>query len=102
MYHFMYEDDLGTETKDVWQAKIKAHLDFRSSGLSEQHYGTRNYRLLMRHLKQWTEEVGGMRFPWFTTGERLNIWQPTTFLDPIWQMAGESGEFELGMTGSRK
>ena len=96
-YHFTYEDDQGTETKDVWQSKIKAHLYFRTSGLSEKHYGTRNYRMLtktvnehrLNNLKKWTEEVGGGRHCWFTTQDKLDIWQPTTFLHPIWQMATE-------------
>lgn len=98
-YHFTYEDDQGTETKEVWQSKIKAHLYFRTSGLSEKHYGTRNYRMLtktvneqrLHNLKKWTEEAGGARHFWFAIQDKLDIWQPTTFLDPIWQMATEEG-----------
>ena len=103
VYHFMYEDDQGTETKEVWQSKIKAHLHFRNSGLSEKHYGTRNYRLLtktvnqrrLQNLKKWTEEAGGGRFFWFTTKDELDIWNPTTFLNPIWQIATDEGRHGL-------
>lgn len=93
--HFFLEMNQGTMSNKKWQDKIRAYREFRSRGLSEVHFGTRNFRLLtvttnkrrLQNLKRATEKVGGDHFHWFTTQECLNVWRPGILLEPIWQVA---------------
>ena len=61
--HFFLEVDQGTMTNALWQEKVRAYTEFRDSGRSKRHYGTRNLRVLgvttgerqMMNLKRATE-----------------------------------------------
>lgn len=93
--HFFLEVDQATMTNSRWQDKVKAYHEFRQSGRSKKHYGTSNFRVLtvttsdqrLANLKRATEQAGGDYFFWFTTQEGVTIWQPETFLQPIWSIA---------------
>ncbi len=93
--HFFLEVDQGTMNNKLWQDKMKAYYQFRQNGLSEQLYGTRNFRLLavvnsqprLANLKRATEKVGGDRYYWFTTRASFDIWQPEKLLSTPWAIA---------------
>jgi hypothetical protein len=93
--HFFLEIDQATMTNARWQEKVTAYLDFRQSGQSKQHFGTRNFRVLtvttserrLTNLKRATEQAKGDHFFWFTTQEQVTIWQPETILDAVWWVA---------------
>ena len=82
-------------TNTRWQDKVKAYTEYRSRGLSERHFGTRNFRLLavttstrrMKNLKRATEKIGGDHHFWFTTKDKVDIWQPEKLLAPVWYAA---------------
>ncbi len=101
--HFFLEMDQGTMSNKKWQDKVQAYREFRSRGLSEIHFGTRNFRLLtvttndrrLQNLKRATEKVGGDHFFWFTTQDCLDIWQPNTLLSSIWQVATQGERVAL-------
>lgn len=96
--HFFLEADQGTMTNSRWQEKIQAYLHFRRSGLSHQHFNTRNFRLLtvttserrLANLKQASEAVGADRYFWFTSQDQVDIWNPSRLLEPVWQVAGRT------------
>jgi hypothetical protein len=93
--HFFLEVDLGTMSNSRWKDKVKAYKEFRDRGLSEKHFGTHNFRLLtitttarrLRNLKRTTEKAGGDHYFWFTTQDKINIWQPEGILGPMWSVA---------------
>lgn len=101
--HFFFEEDRGTQGQAQWQEKVIAYLDFKRKGHSAEYFGCRNYRVLCKttttarlaSLKQWTQQTGGDVMFWFTTQERMSIWQPQRFLDPIWQVATVNGEYAI-------
>ena len=101
--HFFLEVDQGTMSNKLWQDKMKAYYQFRQNGLSEQLYGTRNFRLLavvnsrqrLTNLKRATERVGGDRYYWFTTQATFDIWQPETLLTAPWAIAAQEAEHPL-------
>lgn len=93
--HSFLEVDQGTMSNNRWQDKVRAYDEFRRRGLSQHHYGTSHFRILtittspkrLQNLKQATEKAGGDHYFWFTTQDRVNLWQPQTLLDPIWWIA---------------
>lgn len=97
--HFFLEVDQGTMSNLRWQEKIEAYIHFRRSGLAQKYYGTKHFRVLtvttsdrrLQNLKQATVTVGGDRYFWFTTQPQLDLWQPTTLLQPVWQVATQDG-----------
>lgn len=101
--HFFLETDQGTMSNASWQEKVQAYREFRLRGLSQQHFGTQNFRVLapttgarrMQNLKRATERAGGDLFFWFTCQDRIDIWNPEQLLDPIWEIATQSGEHSL-------
>ena len=101
--HFFLETDQGTMSNANWQEKVQAYKEFRLRGLSETHFGTRNFRVLtpttgerrMHNLKRTTERAGGDRFFWFTCQDRIDIWHPSRILGPIWEVATQNGEHDL-------
>lgn len=101
--HFFLETDQGTMSNASWQEKVQAYKEFRLRGLSEMHFGTRNFRVLtpttsrrrMRNLKRATEHAGGDHFFWFSCQDRVDIWEPTRILGSIWEIATQDGEFSL-------
>lgn len=101
--HFFLETDQGTMSNASWQEKVKAYKEFRLRGLSETHFGTLNFRVLaptagkrrMRSLKRATERAGGDHFFWFTRQDRIDIWNPTQILEPVWEVATQTGEYCL-------
>jgi hypothetical protein len=86
-----------------WQEKIKAYIEFRDRGLSERHFGTRNFRLLtvttterrLKNLKRATEKAGGDHRFWFAVHESIDIWQPRRLLMPVWLVATKDDEQSL-------
>lgn len=97
--HYFLEVDRGTMSNARWQRKVRAYLSFRASGLSERHYGTRNFRVLtvttgakrLTNLKKATKAAGGGIHFWFTTAQHVNIWQPKVLLEPVWTVATKEG-----------
>lgn len=104
--HFFLEVDLGTMTYFRFKGKLEAYKRFRESGASFTHYGTKNFRVLivtttltrMRGIKRTIEAVGGSKFFWVTTTDRLDLWQTKTFLDQIWEVAGDNDKHVLFTT----
>ena len=101
--HFFLETDMGTMSNSNWQEKVQAYKEFRLRGLSETHFGTQNFRVLapttgkrrMGSLKRTTEHAGGDRFFWFTSQDQIDIWHPKQLLEPIWEVATQSGKHAL-------
>lgn len=101
--HFFFEEDRGTLSKGQWQEKVTAYLNFKRSGRAVTGFGCRNFRVLSKtttsarlaHLVQWTQQAGGDAMFWFTTQDRVSIWQPQQFLDPIWQVATSGGHYAI-------
>ena len=93
--HFFLEVDMGTMTNKRWQGKVRSYLHFRKVGLAQEHYGTGNFRVLtvttterrLQNLKAATERVRGDDHFWFTTADRLDIWQPESALADCWAVA---------------
>jgi hypothetical protein len=106
--HFCLEIDQGTMTNPRWQEKVKAYQEFRQSGQSERQWGTRNFRVLavttserrLTNLKKATEQARGDHFFWFTTFEKVNIWEPETILDAVWLVATKDSSATLFLTSS--
>lgn len=104
--HFFYEEDRGTQSQRQWQEKVAAYREFKRSGRAEQNFGFRNFRVLtktttykrLETLKQWTQQAGGDAIFWFTTQDRVSIWQPYQFLDAIWQVASSTGEYSITLS----
>lgn len=99
--YFFFEVDLGTSTgwasdsqQRSWGRKIRAYLEYYTSGMYQARYGTQSLRILtattserrLRHLMAWTERAGGKSRFWFTT--LAEIKQHNILTDPIWQIAG--------------
>ena len=101
--HFFLEVDMGTMSNARWQEKVKAYAEFRQSGQSQRHYGTRNFRVLavttseqrLNNLKRATEQARGNRYFWFTTQAAVNIWQPETLMDTVWSVATKDERQQL-------
>jgi hypothetical protein len=101
--HFFLETDQGTMSNASWQEKVQAYKEFRLRGLSETHFGTHNFRVLtpttgerrLQNLKRTTERAGGDHFFWFTCQDRIDIWQPSRILEPIWEVATRHEEHAL-------
>ena len=101
--HFFLEVDQGTMSNAKWREKVQAYHEFRVRGLSETHFGTRNYRMLtvvsgdqrMHNLKRTTEKAGGDHHFWFTSNDHVDIWEPSKLLEPIWEVATQSDKFSL-------
>ena len=100
---FFLEADQGTMTNSRWSRKIKAYVQFRSSGLAQKHYGTKNFRLLtittsqrrLHNLKQTSEGAGGNHYFWFTTKDQVDIWEPEKLLGKVWEVATRKNTFSL-------
>lgn len=101
--HFFFEEDRGTLSKGQWQEKVTAYLTFKSSGRAATGFGCHNFRVLSKtttpirlsHLRQWAQQAGGDAMFWFTTQDRISIWQPQRFLEPIWHVATAVGEYAI-------
>ena len=101
--HFFLEVDQGTMSNANWREKVQAYHEFRLRGLSETHFGTRNFRLLsivagerrLPNLKRTTETAGGDHHFWFAAQDQVDIWQPSRLLEPIWEIATKSGKQKL-------
>ncbi len=101
--HFFLEVDQGTMTNARWQEKVRAYHEFRLSGQSQRHYGTRNFRVLavttseqrLANLKRATEQARGDHYFWFTTKAAVNIWQPRTILETVWMVATKKEKVAL-------
>jgi hypothetical protein len=101
--HFFLEVDLGTMSMTRWKEKVQAYTEFRARGLSEHHYGTRNFRVLvvtttnqrLANLKRASEQAGADRFFWFTTQAQVDIWNPGQLLQPVWSLATQNEQQRL-------
>ena len=93
--HYFLEVDRGTMSNERFKRKMEAYASFRSSGLSESSFATKNFRVLtvttsrkrLENLKRVTAGVGDESHFWFTTEEHIDIWQPEVLLKPIWAVA---------------
>ena len=103
LLHFFVEVDRGTMTNSRWQEKMRAYSQYRSSGLSQQHYQTRNFRVLaiaptqarLKNLLKASEKVGADHHFWFTEEAHIDIWQPEKLLELIWQVGTKSEKESL-------
>ncbi|MEZ4706737.1 MAG: replication-relaxation family protein [Caldilineaceae bacterium] len=104
--HFFYEEDRGTQSQKQWSEKIQAYMNYRHSGAAQTHFGFRNFRVLIKttsarrlaNIKQWSDKYGGATIFWLTSVDRVSIWQPKVFLEPIWEVAGTNGTYPLNLT----
>lgn len=100
---FFLEVDRGTESNAVWAEKVMAYEQFRQSGLAQQHYGVKNFRVLvttttrrrLTNLVKTTLKAGNGQFYWFTVQDKVDIFQPWTILNDIWTVAGWQGSYSL-------
>lgn len=100
---FFLEVDRGTESNSVWAEKVMAYEQFRKSGLSEQHFGVKNFRILVTgetqrrldHLMETTQKAGGGKFYWFTLQSNVDIFRPQRILEAIWTVVGWEGTYAL-------
>jgi hypothetical protein len=101
--HFFLEVDQGTMSTKRWQEKVRAYIEYRTRGLSKEHYGTRNFRMLtvtttdrrLRSLKRATEKAEGDYHFWFATQDHIDIWQPQRLLTPVWFVATKDEQRSL-------
>jgi len=92
--HFFLEQDQGKMSHARWREKIRAYTTFRESGTAFKHYKTKQFRMLtvtksqprVRTLVQTTEQAGGNHYFWFTSKDKVSIWQPHKLLEPIWSV----------------
>jgi hypothetical protein len=99
--YFFLEVDLGTSTgwaddsqQRSWARKVRAYLEYYTSGMYQARYGTQSLRILtvttgerrLGHLLAWTERAGGKARFWFTTFAEIQ--QQNILSDPIWRVAG--------------
>ena len=104
-YHHLLEIDLATVTgqssrwgRRDWARKIRAYVEYDTSGLYRQRYGTSSLRILtvttgprrLSNLKEIAQRVGGKARFWFTTFDQLS--PETALSQPIWQVAGRGPE----------
>ncbi|MEZ4621173.1 MAG: replication-relaxation family protein [Caldilineaceae bacterium] len=107
-YHYFIEADMrtmvGVSSKSGrrdWAKKIRSYLIYKDSGKFQERYEAKSFRVLtvttsdkrLQHLKQVTEEVGGLSLFWFTTFKKLQV--SNALSAPIWQVAGRAGEYTL-------
>lgn len=100
---FFLEVDRGTESNAIWAEKVMAYEQFRQSGLAQQYYEVKNFRVLvttttrrrLNNLVKTTLKTGGGQFYWFTVQDKVDIFQPWTILDDIWTVAGWQGSYSL-------
>ncbi|MCB0141935.1 MAG: replication-relaxation family protein [Caldilineaceae bacterium] len=104
--HFFYEEDRGTQSQRQWTEKIQAYIGYKKTGDSFAYFGFNNFRVLTKtttpkrlaNLKAWTEKAGGNEMFWFTNVGQIDIWQPQTLLQPIWQVSSATGAYSLTLT----
>ncbi len=107
-YHYFIEADMrtmvGVSSKSGrrdWAKKIRSYLVYKDSNKFQERYDAKSFRVLtvttsekrLQHLKQVTEEVGGLSMFWFTTFKKMHESNPLS--DPIWQIAGRAEEHTL-------
>jgi hypothetical protein len=106
--HCFYEEDRATESEKMWREKVEAYQQYRQQGYAATHFGSCNFRILTKtvnedrlaHLKAWTERNGGDAMFWFTTEQKVDIWQPNSWLEPIWEVATAQGTYSLTLTNA--
>lgn len=99
--YFFLEVDMSTSTgwasdsqQRSWGRKVRAYLEYYTSGMYQTRYGTQSLRILtattserrLAHLMAWTERAAGKARFWFTTLEAIKSQNILT--DPIWRVAG--------------
>jgi hypothetical protein len=107
-YHYFIEADMRTMVgmssksgRRDWAKKIRSYLIYKDSGKFQERYEAKSFRVLtittsekrLQHLKQITEEVGGLSLFWFTTFKKIHTSNPLS--ESIWQVAGRAGEYSL-------
>lgn len=101
--HFFLEVDQGTMSLTRWKEKVQAYTEFRTRGLSQHHYGTRNFRVFvvttttqrLANLKRASEQAGADLFFWFATQAQVDVWNPGQLLQPIWSIATQKEQQRL-------
>lgn len=104
--HFFLEVDQGTEKNQTWADKMKAYMEFRSSGQSSAQLGTANFRVValvssqrrLENLMRVTAEAGAVGHYWFALQSQIDIWKPNSLLQPIWLATGIEGRQPLFAT----
>jgi len=108
--HCFYEEDRATESEKMWREKVDAYIQYRQQNHAATHFGSRNFRVLTKtvnedrlaQLKVWTERSGGDAMFWFTTELKVDIWQPTTLLEPIWEVTTAQGVYPLTVKDAKE
>ena len=93
------EVDRSTMSNARFQAKVKVYLDYAQSGLYQQRYGLKFFRVLvvtktnerLINLKSATEKLTDKIF-WFTTADKLTA---NGVFDEIWEKPAKPGTFSL-------
>lgn len=110
-FHSFFEVDLGTVTGKAskwgrrdWARKVKAYIEYFTSGLYQQRYGGLKYPKVLtittttrrlETLKTITEAAEGEKVFWFTTLDQVS--STTVLTKPIWQIATKTGHHSLIM-----
>ncbi len=100
---FFLEVDRGNENNSVWAEKVIAYEQFRQSGLAEEYYGVKNFRVLvtvsspdrLANLVETTRQAEGGSFYWFTVQQNADIFRPHLILGDIWTVVGWEGVYSL-------
>lgn len=103
LYRCFLEIDRGTVTASYrddgrrdWAHKVRAYLEYYSSGKYRARYGATGMRVLtvttgarrLAHLKAVTEATGGKSRFWFATFGDLTV--DTVLTEPVWRVASSS------------
>jgi hypothetical protein len=107
-FHFLFEEDKGTEVRKQFSNKIPTYLAYFKSKECKARYGTNRLRVLvvttserrLANIKRYTEAAGGKSRFWFTTHAQLDHANP--FISEIWQIAGREGNYSLLYTPEEK
>ncbi len=90
---FFVEVDRGTMASKRFKRKIQAYMAYARSGLIQERFKTKKFRVLvitlsdrrLENLKRATEDVGGKNRFWFANLNRLTI--NNIFTQPLWSVA---------------
>jgi hypothetical protein len=99
LFSYFIELDKATMSHQRFQAKVKAYLEFASSGSYQKVFGVKYFRVLvilpsverMTNLKRAVERLTDKIF-WFTTLDKL---KEQGGFGPIWLRAGHDGLYPL-------
>jgi hypothetical protein len=99
VFNCFLEIDMSSMSNSRFQSKTSLYLDYARSGLHQQRYGLKFFRVLvitktserLFNLKSSTKRITNKIF-WFTTSDKLT---PDKIFGQIWERPGRDGKFSL-------